>query len=93
MNLFDRGEIQNIKEIFGSNWLLWWVPLAREIENELRPEKMAPHPDKLSLMKTTNLYEVEQKYCKYMQYLSSNMKNLFKGHTIKVGDEVFILPN
>lgn len=32
-NLFDRGEIQNIKAFFGPTWWLWWVPTTREIEN------------------------------------------------------------
>ena len=28
-NLFDRGELQNVKEFFGQSWWLCWVPLAR----------------------------------------------------------------
>ena len=29
MNAFDRGEVQNVKELFGSNWLLWPLPFSR----------------------------------------------------------------
>lgn len=50
--------------------MLWLVPIERQIDNEFFVEKMTPQPDKLSLMKSTNLYEIEQKYCKYMHQLS-----------------------
>jgi hypothetical protein len=44
VNLFDRGELQNLKMFFGPNIWLWWFPTAREIENDIYPEPMAPHP-------------------------------------------------
>jgi len=50
---------------------------------------MAPHPDKLSLMKFTNMYETEQQYCKYMNYLSAQISTLFIGKKIRVKDQVF----
>jgi hypothetical protein len=91
INLHDRGEIQNFKEIFGDNWLLWLIPLKREILNEFFVEKMAPHPDKQSLMRDTDLFEVENKYRKYMQLLSDKVASLFIGKKMRVNDEVFII--
>jgi hypothetical protein len=34
INLWDRGELQNLKSLFGSNILTFWMPLGREIKNE-----------------------------------------------------------
>lgn len=36
-NLFDRGELQNFKMLFGPHWWLWPIPTAREPENEIYP--------------------------------------------------------
>jgi hypothetical protein len=52
---------------------------------------MAPHPDRLSLMKFTNMYETEQRYCKYMNYLSTKIGTLFIGKKIRVNNEVFLI--
>jgi len=37
INLFDRGELQNLKLFLGRDWWLWLIPTAREIENEIYP--------------------------------------------------------
>ena len=42
MNSWDRGEVQNLKELFGTNILTFWMPFGREIENEFIFEKMNP---------------------------------------------------
>lgn len=52
---------------------------------------MNPHLDKLSLIQSTNLYEVELKYCKYMRELSGKVGSLFVGRKMRVNDEVFLV--
>lgn len=52
---------------------------------------MSPQPDKLSLMKSTNMYEIEQKYCKYMHQLSGEVVALFIGKKMRVNNQVFII--
>jgi hypothetical protein len=52
---------------------------------------MSPQPDKLSLMKSTNMYEIEQKYCKYMHQLSGQVVTLFVGKKMRVNNQVFTI--
>lgn len=33
LNLFDRGELQNVKQFLGRKWWLWFVPITGNIEN------------------------------------------------------------
>lgn len=42
INIFDRGEIQNITDIFGTNLLTFWLPFNRRIRNDMCPEKTSP---------------------------------------------------
>ena len=37
VNVFDRGEIQNVLDIFGTNFLTFWMPFNRRIRNDLSP--------------------------------------------------------
>ena len=71
--------------------MIWPLPLKREFENDFFVEPISPHPDKLSLMKYTNLYEVEQKYCKYMDSLSSQISQLFIGKKIKINNKTYLV--
>ena len=42
INLWDRGEVQNLKLVFGTNLLTAFLPFAREVENEFIGEPMNP---------------------------------------------------
>ena len=53
MNVYDRGEIQNIRSLFGTNILTCWMPLTREIENEFIFEKMHPQPTERQICSLT----------------------------------------
>lgn len=57
INTFDRGEIQNLRSLFGTNILTFWLPFGRAIENEFIIEAMNPQPTKLQLMRYTTLYD------------------------------------
>jgi len=59
VNTFDRGEIQNLRSLFGTNILTFWMPFGRSIENEFIIEAMNPQPTKLQLMRYTTLYDEE----------------------------------
>lgn len=52
---------------------------------------MNPHPKKTALMKSTNLYEVETKYKKYMHQLSGKVVSIFIGKKMRVNGEVFVI--
>lgn len=52
---------------------------------------MNPHPKKTALMKSTNLYEVETKYRKYMHQLSGKVVSIFIGKKMRVNGEVFVI--
>ena len=53
---------------------------------------MAPHPDPESLLKESDLYNVEMKYKQEMKRLPKlNFLSFFVGKKMKINDEVFLI--
>ena len=67
------------------------MPLENPIENDFEAEPQNPHPDKLSLMKYTNIYEIEQKYIRYMDSLSSQIGKIFIGKKMRINNKTYLI--
>lgn len=80
LNKFDRGEIQNIRSLFGTRGILYaLLPTVRPLEHDLMPEACSPAVTELQEAKYTGFWEEELLIEKEMIRLLPNVRKLLQG--------------
>ena len=91
INQYDRGEIQNIRSLFGSNVLTCWLPFTREVEDDFVFERPNPTPTELQVAKLTGVFEEEIEREREVERLLPKIKETFKGKKAIIDGEVIEL--
>lgn len=88
LNHYDRGEIQNIRSLFGTSLFLAPLPFIREIEHDFVFEKPNPTVTPLQAAKFTGEYEAENLREKELVGSLRNLRGLYSGQEFRVNGEI-----